>query len=72
MGHYLLNNESCLRCIEAQGAGQPLTDPIWKPFQRLSNPLALLEGASSDLFSRHKLAAAGIKVVLGDRFFQGL
>jgi hypothetical protein len=51
MGHHFLHYESILRCIEAQGTGQTMTDPIRQTLQRLPYPLALLEGGTSDLLS---------------------
>lgn len=72
MRHDVLHHKACLRCIEAQGTGQAMTDPIRQPLQRLPNPLALLEGSSCDLISRDELAVAGIEIMLGDRCFEGL
>jgi hypothetical protein len=72
MSHHLLHHESSLRCIEAQGTGQTMTDPIRQPLQRLPNPLALLEGSSGDLLSRDELPPAAVEVVLGDRSLESL
>jgi hypothetical protein len=72
ISHYLLHHESSLSCIEAQGGGQTMTDPIRQSFQGLPNPLAFQEGRAGDLLSRNKLASTGVEVVLCNRCFQGL
>jgi len=72
MSHHLLNNKASLSCIEAQCTGQTMTDPVRQPLQCLPYPLSLLEGSSGDFLTRHKLPLAGIKIVLGDRSFEGL
>jgi len=72
MGHHLLHHESSLRCIEAQGTGQTMIDPIRQPLKSLPNPLTLLEGSTSHFLSRDELPPAGVEVVLGDRSLEGL